>query len=246
MEVLAKRSDLVDTRVKLRSYYCDFEFDFGRVYWNPRLGTEHERIQLKLRKGVDVLYDVFAGVGPFAIPSAKRRKCHVLANDLNPESYKWLQHNCQLNKVQHMVSTYNMDARDFIATVIRQHLIDRINTFDGTESTRQYHVVMNLPSLAIQFLDAFKGLLHSVEPSSYKINPIIHCYCFVKDVTKNAEEVVKHMVEEVLDHELTTIFEIINVRTVAPNKDMFRITFQMPEHLIYTKITNSNKRLKCE
>jgi tRNA G37 N-methylase Trm5 len=49
------------------------------------------------------LYDVFAGVGPFAIPAA-RKGCTVVANDLNPASYHWLQHNVSLNKVADKVS----------------------------------------------------------------------------------------------------------------------------------------------
>jgi len=42
--------------------------------------------------------DVFAGVGPFAIAAAKKG-CIVYANDLNPASYKYLQENVVLNKV---------------------------------------------------------------------------------------------------------------------------------------------------
>lgn len=47
----------------------------------------------------DVVADVFAGVGPFAIPAA-RKGTAVLANDLNPDSYKYLQQNIQDNKVK--------------------------------------------------------------------------------------------------------------------------------------------------
>jgi len=61
------------------------------------LATEHQRL-VELVKPGDVLFDVFAGVGPFAIPAAKKG-CYVHANDLNPESYRWLQHNTDLNKV---------------------------------------------------------------------------------------------------------------------------------------------------
>jgi tRNA (guanine37-N1)-methyltransferase len=46
----------------------------------------------------DVVADVFAGVGPFALPAAKKG-CAVLANDLNPESYKYLHLNIKDNKV---------------------------------------------------------------------------------------------------------------------------------------------------
>ena len=43
--------------------------------------------------------DVFAGVGPFALPSAKKGSI-VYANDLNPSSYEWLNENVKLNKVK--------------------------------------------------------------------------------------------------------------------------------------------------
>ena len=244
MEVLAKRSKDINTVVKIKESFCEFEFDFAKVYWNQRLGTEHERIQLKLNKGVDVLYDVFAGVGPFAIPAAKRRKCEVYANDLNPDCYKWLDHNRKLNKVEDRVNIYNMDGRDFIRNIIREDLLNRIKTFDGTESLRKYHIAMNLPAIAVQFLDEFKGLLASVDSSiDYKIIPIIHCYCFVKNEPKDGSNVVKRMVEEVLEHNLTDILEIVNIRKVAPNKDMFRISFLIPEPVLYPKL-DSIKRQK--
>jgi tRNA G37 N-methylase Trm5 len=47
----------------------------------------------------DLVADVFAGVGPFALPAAKKG-CAVLANDLNPESYKYLTLNIKDNKVR--------------------------------------------------------------------------------------------------------------------------------------------------
>ena len=41
---------------------------------------------------------MFCGIGPFAIPAAKRG-LHVFANDLNPASYQYLLENAKLNKV---------------------------------------------------------------------------------------------------------------------------------------------------
>jgi tRNA G37 N-methylase Trm5 len=76
---------------------CSFKFDFRRVYWNSRLHSEHDRL-IQLFKPEDVVADVFAGVGPFSLPAAKKG-CGVLANDLNPESYKYLQENIENNKV---------------------------------------------------------------------------------------------------------------------------------------------------
>ena len=76
---------------------CRFTFDLTQVYWNSRLHTEHERL-VSLFKPEDVVADVFAGVGPFVIPAAKRG-CAVLANDLNPNSAKYLLKNVENNRV---------------------------------------------------------------------------------------------------------------------------------------------------
>lgn len=67
------------------------------MYWNSRLHTEHARL-IDLFKPEDVIADVFAGVGPFAVPAGKKG-CGVLANDLNPASYKYLQINIDNNNV---------------------------------------------------------------------------------------------------------------------------------------------------
>ena len=42
---------------------------------------------------------MFAGVGPIAVPAAKRCK-RVLANDLNPSALTYLAHNVLENRVQ--------------------------------------------------------------------------------------------------------------------------------------------------
>uniref|UniRef100_A0A672RHF8 tRNA methyltransferase 5 n=1 Tax=Sinocyclocheilus grahami TaxID=75366 RepID=A0A672RHF8_SINGR len=99
MEVLAGESNMV---AKVRENGVLYEFDFSLVYWNPRLSTEHECIVSLLQRR-DTVVDVFTGVGPFAIPAA-RRGCEVLANDLNPESFRWLQHNSKLNKASFKIS----------------------------------------------------------------------------------------------------------------------------------------------
>ncbi|XP_025159471.1 FAD synthase isoform X3 [Harpegnathos saltator] len=95
MEILAGEKNTVTTT---KEHGCTYQFDFARVYWNPRLSNEHTRLIACMKKD-DVLYDVFAGVGPFAVPAA-RKGVKVLANDLNPESYKWLQINVTANKAK--------------------------------------------------------------------------------------------------------------------------------------------------
>jgi tRNA (guanine37-N1)-methyltransferase len=72
------------------------------VYWNSRLQAEHNRVIEKLNSE-DVVADVFAGVGPFALPAAKKG-CGVLANDLNPESFRYLTKNAEDNGVSRIFS----------------------------------------------------------------------------------------------------------------------------------------------
>jgi tRNA (guanine37-N1)-methyltransferase len=95
MEVIAGEENFKVTQTHLD---CTFEFDFSKVYWNTRLENEHRRLVEMFAAG-EVVCDVFAGVGPFAIPAGKKR-VFVLANDLNPDSYTSMDMNIKTNKVQ--------------------------------------------------------------------------------------------------------------------------------------------------
>ncbi|KAJ7990772.1 hypothetical protein DPEC_G00290380 [Dallia pectoralis] len=240
MEVMAGEENMV---AKVRENGVTYEFDFSRVYWNPRLSTEHERVVALLKRG-DTVLDVFAGVGPFAIPAA-RRGSTVLANDLNPESYRWLNHNCKLNKVERKVSTFNQDGRDFIRSAVKQELPALLK---GTASV---HVVMNLPALALEFLDAFRGLLD--QELSCDVNlPVVHCYGFSKK-----DDPQRDMVERAsasLGVSLEGRCSVHLVRNVSPNKEMMCVSFTVPKEVLFSsegKQTESieepaPKRQKCE
>lgn len=91
-----------DTRVETKGGNCVFRFDYSKVYWNPRLHTEHSRLVHQFQPG-EAVCDVMAGVGPFAVPAGKK-KVFVWANDLNPASYSSLQDAIQTNKVNHIGS----------------------------------------------------------------------------------------------------------------------------------------------
>lgn len=226
-----------DFKVTVKENGSEFEFDFSTVYWNPRLSTEHERISKLLRRG-DVLYDVFAGVGPFSIPAGKS-KCTVLANDLNPESFKWLQSNIKRNKVTNYVSAFNKDGKDFICNDIKADLIARWQ--DIQLKGYKIHITMNLPAMAVEFLSSFRGLLNESEETSHPIYPIVHVYCFAKG--ENTSEIARSLVEDNLGCKLSDNLDgIYFVRNVAPNKDMYRISFYLTNEILIGR--KSQKRLK--
>jgi tRNA (guanine37-N1)-methyltransferase len=93
-EVLAGEDDM---NVEVREEDCIFRFDYSKVYWNSRLNTEHTRLVTMFNPG-EVVCDVMAGVGPFAVPAGKKGVI-VWANDLNPDSYASLKDAINRNKV---------------------------------------------------------------------------------------------------------------------------------------------------
>ena len=165
-------------QVEVREHGCRFRLDFASVYFNSRLQGEHARLvdlitrDAKRRRfkrisaagnadisngGADekewtIVADAMAGVGPFAVPltspsvieeATTKIVCH--ANDLNPISYEYLQTNSMLNKcAPNRIYMYNLDARRFIHKMNE----DRVDVD---------HFIMNLPQLAPEFLDAFRG-----------------------------------------------------------------------------------------
>ena len=227
MEILSGEDNTV---VEVKENGFRYQFDFAKVYWNPRLGTEHEKI-VNFLKANDVLYDVFAGVGPFAVPAA-RKGVKVLANDLNPESYKWLLKNAKLNKTKDNLSAFNKDGRDFLRNEVKTDILKRReNDKPGVE-----HIVMNLPAMAVEFLDVFENLFTEEEISKVSTKqPQVHVYCFVKPA-KNEEpfDVAKLLVEGKLDAVLCpkTLVEIHHVRNVSPNKEMMRVSFFLTEKIL--------------
>ncbi|KAK5088502.1 tRNA(m(1)G37)methyltransferase [Lithohypha guttulata] len=185
-EVLAGPDDL---EVTISHLSCQFRFNYAEVYWNIRNSHEHERLIAQFQKN-EVVCDVMAGVGPFALPAAKKG-AWVWANDLNPASYKAMCNAIHVNKLSHHVYAFNMDGAQFIRsaaqTLLRtQRRYEQVPATsiprNATEKQRQKlaaemkaatvtrvepptfdHFVMNLPAIAVEFLHAFRGLYHGHE-----------------------------------------------------------------------------------
>lgn len=238
MELLAGEKDFFAT---VRENKCTYQFDFDKVYWNSRLSSEHARLINKLSNG-DFVFDVFAGVGPFAIPAAKK-DCHVFANDLNPHSFKWLVHNQKLNKVTSHFETFNLDGREFIHSKLKPLLSTQwqelLETNGNGQTDFKFHIIMNLPALAVEFLDSFVLLFDNMTDILAKLDEShllhIYCYCFYKgdnpdvDIKGNVLRILQQDTDDLKD------FEIRFVRNVAPNKDMYCVEFLMPVSVMCEK-----------
>ncbi|WP_435065139.1 class I SAM-dependent methyltransferase [Halobaculum sp. EA56] len=124
-----------DTETVHREYGHEFRLDIAEVYFSPRLATERHRVVEQVAAGERVV-DMFAGVGPFAVPMAARG-AEVLACDVNPAAIRYLRENAERNGVADRVTALEGDVR---------------------ETTAEYadwadRVVMNLPHSAEEFLD---------------------------------------------------------------------------------------------
>lgn len=212
MEVLAGEES---TLVEVRESGCRFKFDYAKVYWNSRLQFEHNRLVDLFRAG-ERICDVFCGVGPFSLPAA-RKGCVVYANDLNPESVRWLTENAAANKIKDdRLLIHNLDGRVFM-----REALQALRAKLGDERAGFDHYVMNLPAIAYQFCDVLGAL---VREGGLQKPCRVHCYTFVKPdgcAVANIEEGLGMPV-----HRGTT--EAKHVRTVAPNKDMYCVSFSLP------------------
>lgn len=235
MEVLAGEPNF-ETEVKEHAFR--FKLDYSKVYWNSRLEHEHDRLVSKFRKH-DVICDMMAGIGPFAIP-AGRKGCVVHANDLNPESFKYLQDNIVHNKVKKNVLPYNLDGREFVRLLVgKEDEILKLNLVGEIVPPVLFdHVIMNLPASAVEFLDVFNGLFGQEWVGRL---PWIHCYTFIAGKDTSEAAIVKHC-EKYLGGSLGPEVQVHRVRDVAPNKLMVCVSFRLQESIAMERAVGSKSK----
>lgn len=126
------------TRTTVTEHGHRFAVDLAAAYFSARLSTERQRILAQVQEG-ELVLDMFAGVGPFAIALATRAGL-VVASDLNPAAVLLMRENLAANRITNVLPLL-ADAR---------HL-DRILPW------RFDRIVMNLPLSGTEFLpEAFR------------------------------------------------------------------------------------------
>ncbi len=173
-----------------RENNCAFKVDVATCYFSPRLSTERLRIAEMVKDGERIL-NMFAGVGPFSIAIARRRKVEIYGNELNTIAYEYHLENNHLNKVASKIETMNLDAA----------------TLPSRLSTKFDRILMPHPSGSLDYLQAARELL--------KEGGTIHCYSHVS--APNPEEalsLLRSKIDSVLreEHEAT----LRRVREVGP------------------------------
>ena len=178
-----------------KEYGCKYHIDVTKAYFSPRLSSEHNRVASAV-KDEETVVDLFAGVGPFSIPIAKKNKnVRIYAIDLNPEAIALLKKNVTLNRTEKQILAFLGDARQ----IVQENL-----------SGKAYRVIMNLPEIADEFVDA---ACEAIKPEG----GIIHYYCFlnapdpIEDAKVRLTEAVKQN-----NRRVAKIILAKKVREVAP------------------------------
>ena len=149
-ELRVRRWDVLagtDTETVHREYGHEFLLDVAEVYFSPRLATERHRVIEQVDAGESVV-DMFAGVGPYAVPMAARG-ADVVACDLNERAVEYLRENAARNGVADRVTAVAGDVRDLVGGGGG----DAVDDADAAD-----RLVMNLPHSADEFLDTAVAL----------------------------------------------------------------------------------------
>ena len=148
------------TTTTYKEHGFTYEMDLAKVYFSPRLSTERKRIIDQI-SDLELVVDMFAGIGPFAIPAAKKAM-YVVAVDKNPYAVEYMKRNIQINHVT------NIEA---VCADVREIKLPQ----------QADRAIMNLPHSAHEFLDkAFElvrtgGIIHyyDIRPESEIFDAVI-------------------------------------------------------------------------
>ncbi|MGY5876807.1 MAG: class I SAM-dependent methyltransferase family protein [Candidatus Thorarchaeota archaeon] len=139
-------------------------------------GNKGERIRMStLIQHNELVVDMFACVGQFALHIAKRTRASVVAIEINPEAYSFLLENIRINKLDKIVRAINGDCRKVHPTQIANRVI-----MGYLHNTTDY-----LP-YALETLSEKGGIihmhttcpLHEVEEICNTVNTICNGYGF--------------------------------------------------------------------
>ena len=119
------------------------------------------------------------------------------------------------------------DGKMFIVKEVKEGLLKWFED-ENLQRKCMIHIAMNLPALAISFLNTFVSLFKEQPKTKLKVIdqsrlPLVHVYAFSS--AENQKNELKIECEKQLGKSLD--IQIQFVRNVAPHKDMFRISIPL-------------------
>jgi tRNA (guanine37-N1)-methyltransferase len=183
------------TQTVHREFGCQYHVDLAKAYFSPRLSHEHERVAGLVQPG-ETVADLFAGVGPFSVLIGKKNpKAKVYAVDLNPDAVELLKINVRVNRVENHVFPLLADATEISSDKLKG-VADR--------------VIMNLPEIAIDFVDA---ACQALKPEG----GVVHFYGFVRSPdTVNGLKTRLSNAVQANGRKVEEFFVVRSVRETAP------------------------------
>ena len=132
----------------------------------------------------------------------------------------------QLKKSPREYYTFNLDGREFLRTIglprIESYKNEVINDTEKCRGLSKSKIVilMNLPELALTFLDVVSQWLSTNREEKERWIIPIHIYCYTFSRAEDRVEDVRMRLKTILPNINTDEVTCRFVRQVAPNKDM--------------------------
>ncbi|OAF65324.1 hypothetical protein A3Q56_06970 [Intoshia linei] len=241
-------SGVADLITVINTYGIKMALNYRTVFYNSRLAGEHYRLA-EVFDASDVVYDLFAGIGPFVMHIAKFNKCNeIYANELNEEAYKYLKMNCDKAKKLFIgdLRYFNLDAQHFIPNIIFE-IYKTATEFKICPKKLRFNFIMNLPETSVNFLYFFKNTI-PLNPNDFVHDLHFRMFMYFFHVKTDIEgkvhkndEIKTSIFEKICDslykNKRDYVVEILNViqetlnvrliRGVAPAKDMYLAEFKL-------------------
>ncbi len=177
-----------------REYGLRFYILLHKVYYNPRLSTEHRLVANEVVDG-EFVVDMFSGIGGFSLHIACLRNALVLANDLNPYAIECLLRSVELNKKKlkgSVIASLN-DAWSIPSFVYRG---------------RADRIIANLPRGSLDFIEVYNYLSHT--------GTVLYLYI----LGSSSKDVVDRVSNSLVDWRVTGVRKVLDY---SPYRYVFRV-----------------------
>ncbi len=177
-----------------REYGISFYILLHRVYYNPRLSTEHHLIASEVGNG-EFIVDAFSGIGGFTLHIACSKRAIVLANDINPWAIECLLKSIELNRkrIKSSIIVSQNDAWRLMDIVCRG-CVDRI--------------IANLPHKSLEFRELYSYLSHR--------DTILYIYT----IASSSREAIDKTLEVMREWSLLGVRKVLDY---SPYRYVFRV-----------------------